>query len=126
MSDTPAVPARPVSRQLGLSITVTPVGPQREGDEVLVLTGELKARNSYAAADALARAISEVQGRRLVLDLTGIEFCDLSSVQMLDNARRVLAEADRELVLRNPPSSMRELLQILELEDHFVIESDAR
>ena len=123
MSDTPAVPSRPASRQIGLSITVLRGAPAPgNADHVLTLGGELKARNSFAAADALAHAISEIQAPRLVLELSGITFCDLSSVRMLDNARGVLDEGGRTLVLRNPPAIMLELLQILGLAEQFVVE----
>jgi anti-anti-sigma factor len=56
-------------------------------------------------------------GGDLVLDLAGVTDFDSAGVQLLLSARRSLAEAGAQLVLRSASRTVRDALQVLALDD---------
>ncbi|GII61146.1 anti-sigma factor antagonist [Sphaerisporangium krabiense] len=72
--------------------------PQPSPVRTLVLTGEL----DHGSASALQRAFDEAyaaEARYLVIDLTGLTFCDSTGISVFLGARRALAAREGGVVL---------------------------
>jgi anti-anti-sigma factor len=105
----------------GPSLRVT---AEAEGTtRVLRLAGEL----DLATADVLRAKVADLlaQGsgvHRLVLDLGGLEFLDVTGLGALLEARRRVSEIGGTVSLRRPRPMVRRILGLLELEDALQIE----
>jgi anti-anti-sigma factor len=112
----PAIP-RPLSRapdELSLRL-------RRDGPRAAVAgTGELDA----ASAELLAVALEELRrgGHQLLrLELAGLTFCDLAGLRVLLRASRALAATGGQLVVLDPPGSLRLLLSLPEFGDELLV-----
>ena len=89
---------------------------------VVTVQGELDAYSAPSleeeASRLLAAGVSD-----LVLDLSGTKFLDSSGLRAILTAQRRLADRDGQLSLRAPSESVRRLLDITGLVDHFAVES---
>lgn len=83
-----------------------------EGDVDLVSSGELR--------DLLRSAVSD--SRHVVVELDGLTFIDSSGLSAFVDAHRSARDAGGVIVLRNPPSLMRRLLQITRLDTLLVLD----
>jgi anti-anti-sigma factor len=91
-------------------IDVTP-----EGDEIVArLAGELDLTASDRVSQALGRTMDSAGGKRLVVDMSGVTFCDSSGLGALLDVRRAAADADVEMVLRGV---RRQVARLLDLAD---------
>lgn len=73
-------------------------------------------RLQRALADALAA------GRvRLVVDMSGVDFCDSTGVNVLLAAHRQAREAGGDLELASPRPAVRKILQVTGLETVFTV-----
>jgi anti-sigma B factor antagonist len=94
-----------------------------DGTAVLELAGEL----DVATAELLRERIRDLLGHgtdvhRLVLDLAGLEFLDVTGLGALLEARRKLAALGGTLVLRRPRPMVLRMLSLLKLEDALRVE----
>ncbi|MEV0123663.1 STAS domain-containing protein [Streptomyces sp. NPDC050703] len=91
---------------------------------VLSVAGAL----DYKYAGGLREQVSDLvldPGRRLVIDLSGLEFCDSSGITALLAARQRAQAAEAGLVLVGvPPNTMR-ILAVAGLDQIFVIRDSA-
>lgn len=90
----------------------------RDGDRaVLRLVGEVDISNSQRLRgrlnDLLAPGRSD-EVRALVVDLSGLEFLDLSGLQALLDARTAVRRRGGSMVLRRPTRRVRRLLDLLD------------
>lgn len=85
-------------------MTTLTVTPQDLGTWTLLsVSGEIDLVSGAVVRDHVRRAVAE--GRRsLVLDLSGVRFCDSSGVGVLISARRLLRSCSGELRLVLPDS----------------------
>jgi anti-anti-sigma factor len=102
-----------------LRITVESDG----GTTVLRLVGEL----DLASADLLRERVRTLLGHgtvleRLVLDLAGLEFLDVTGLGALLETRRKLAAIDATLTLRRPRPMVVRMLALLDLDGALQIE----
>ena len=93
------------------------------GDRAVVtVQGELDAYSAPSleeeASRLLAAGVSD-----LVFDLSETKFIDSSGLRAILTAQRRLADHDGRLSLRAPSESVRRLLDITGLIDHFAVES---
>jgi anti-anti-sigma factor len=91
---------------------------------LLRVAGEL----DLATADLLRARVREVLApgsgvQRLVLDLGGLEFMDVTGLGALLEARRKASEVGGSLVLRRPRPMVVRILNLLELDDALQVES---
>jgi len=89
---------------------------------VVTVTGELDAYSAPSLEEEASRLLTEGVSE-LVLDLSGTKFLDSSGLRAILTAQRRLADRDGQLSLRAPSESVRRLLDITGLVDHFPIES---
>lgn len=73
----------------------------REGADVVRLSGEVDMSNAGEIAEALAATASD----RVILDLTGLRYVDSAGIREIDEAHRRLASTGRALVLVAPPAT---------------------
>jgi anti-sigma B factor antagonist len=86
-----------------------------EGDTIVArLTGELDLTVRDAVVGALVPPMSQDQVTRLVVDMSGVTFCDSSGLGALLDVRRAAADADVDMVLR---AVSRQVARLLDLTD---------
>jgi anti-anti-sigma factor len=85
---------------------------ERDQARVIRPLGEL----DLATVDELSRAVSSARGRRMVLDLSGLEFIDTSGMRLI-----LAEEADpqSELVLIPGPRAVQRLFEIAGVADRL-------
>jgi len=91
---------------------------------VLLVVGEL----DFVHAAELRRQVERLvlhRGQCLVLDLSGLEFCDSTGITALLAARQRTLAADAELVLAAVPSHLERILTIVGLVRVFTLRATA-
>lgn len=92
---------------------------------VLEIVGDL----DYATAHELPERVAATElgpGRRLILDLTRLEFCDSSGITALIAARNHAAAARADIALAGVPDNTLRILRIVGLDQVFPIHPDVR
>ena len=86
-----------------------------EGDETVArLRGELDLTASDRVAETLCAESTLRAAPRLVVDMSGVTFCDSSGLGALLDVRRAASEAGTEMVLRDV---RRQVARLLDLAD---------
>jgi anti-sigma B factor antagonist len=93
---------------------------RREGDVVL-LRGEMASDTAAAMDAAFAPLRSEAASGDVVLDLSGISFCDSTGLNQLAALHRAAAP-DHQVRLRAVPPLVRRVLEITGMDAVFPIE----
>ncbi|MEW1914351.1 STAS domain-containing protein [Kitasatospora sp. NPDC085895] len=99
---------------LNLTLRDASTGP------VLHVTGDL----DYEQAPALRRHVEQLvlsPAQRLVIDLSGLEFCDSSGITALLAARRHAQTAGADLALAAVPANTLRILAVVGLDRVFTI-----
>jgi anti-sigma B factor antagonist len=91
------------------------------GDRLVRVDGELDIRT----CDELERVTGAAadRGGRVVLDLSGLTFCDSTGLASLVRLHKRATAADGELVLRSPAPRVRDLITLTGLDQLLAIES---
>ncbi|WUI03686.1 STAS domain-containing protein [Spirillospora sp. NBC_00431] len=120
----PAAPPLPATRDPGaageLEVEITAV---RGDTAVVAVTGEIDLRT----ADTLRARLVEARGegpRRLVVDFTGVPFCDAAGLGALVAAHNRIAVSGGEIALARVRPAQRRLLRITGLDRLFTIHPD--
>ncbi|SDD49654.1 STAS domain-containing protein [Streptomyces prasinopilosus] len=90
---------------------------------VLEITGDL----DHATAPGLRRAVNRLTltgGHLLVLDLTGLEFCDSSGITAFLAARNLAVEQGGDMALAAVPADTARILRIAGLDRVFTLHPD--
>ncbi len=93
-------------------------------DAVLVLTGEIDMATAGDLRAATGRSLHEPPGR-VVLDFSGVTFCDSQGLSTLISINREVTKAGSRLVLVNVGDFMNRLLEITGLRAAFEFETPA-
>ncbi len=64
----------------------------------------------------------DLKGRKVVLDMSGVEFVDSAAMGMLLLARETALGHGVETVIRNPAGKVRSLMQVARFDSLFAIE----
>lgn len=112
-----------ILRQVELKVT-----SRSEGDRVVVsVRGEIDLYTVPRLQSALATALTAGAAIQLVVDLSGVDFCDSTGVNVLLAAHRRARETGGNLELSGPRPAVRKILQVTGLETVFtVIENPAQ
>lgn len=100
-----------------LRVSAAETGPTT----VLHVAGEL----DLATADRLREQVRGCIGpevERLVLDLAGVEFVDVTGLGVFVEAQRISARHGGTVVLRRPRPMVLRMLDLLELNDAFEVQ----
>lgn len=94
----------------------------REGLLMIRLSGEVDHHSARPLREELDRLILQKQPRRLVLDLSAIEFMDSSGLGLLMGRLRLMQELRGVMVLENPNPRIRKILRLAGMERFFEID----
>ena len=87
--------------------------------ELVTVRGEVDMHTAGQVVDA----VEEVAGTAVV-DLSAVTFIDSRGIRGLLQAQRALRERGDELILRDPSSSVRRVLELTGMTDVFPVEDD--
>lgn len=99
---------------LNITHQATATGP------VLHVIGELDYEQSAALREQVER-LALSPGQNMVIDLSGLEFCDSTGITALLGARRHAQAADAHLILAAVPADTLRILTITGLHQVFTI-----
>ncbi len=92
------------------------------GDILQVLIeGRMTHADHRQFRDILAR-VNETQPRRVVFDLSHVDFVDSSALGMLLSVRDACVQQSRTIVLKNPTGQVEKLTKIAKLHKYFEVE----
>lgn len=103
-------------RQVELNVSSTSQG----GHAVVTASGELDLYTAPRLQTALASLLRE-RVDRVVVDLSGIEFCDSTGMNVLLSAMKRLKEQGGTLELAAPRPAVRRILQVTGLDTVFSV-----
>lgn len=92
---------------------------------VIEIVGDLDYTTAHELSEFVAR-MDLRSGRRLVLDLARLEFCDSSGITALIAARNHAAAAQADVALAAVPDNTLRILRIVGLDQVFAIHPDAQ
>jgi anti-sigma B factor antagonist len=96
-----------------------------DGQTVVTVAGELDLATAPLLADVVD-GLHDPGIDTVVLDVTGVEFCDSSGLAVLVRSRQAAEEHGVRVVVRSPPPAMRSLLEITKLHDLIEASSSDR
>ncbi|MFD4653218.1 STAS domain-containing protein [Streptomyces sp. NPDC058441] len=88
---------------------------RHEGWTVVEVTGELDVATRNLLGDHLEEVMAAHTPARVVVDMSGLDFCDASGLSVLVAAHHAAKDRQGQLRLIYPQRSIRRLLQITEL-----------
>lgn len=95
------------------------------GHAIVTVTGEIDLYTAPRLHGELAAVIaSAVPGSRVVLDMSGVDFCDSTGMNVLLSSLRASREKDVEFALAAPRLAVKKILQVTGLESVFTIEGE--
>ncbi|MFD5476851.1 STAS domain-containing protein [Streptomyces hawaiiensis] len=97
---------------------------ETEAGPVLHVAGDLDFARAPVLRGRLDR-LSLSPGRCLVLDLSGLEFCDSSGITALLAARQHALAADADAVLAAVPANLLRVLTLVGLDQVFTLRPDS-
>jgi anti-sigma B factor antagonist len=101
------------------------VSSRSEGDRVVVaLSGEIDLYTAPRLQSQLASQLNVDHPVRLVVDMSGVDFCDSTGMNVLLAALRRARERGGDLVLAGPRPAVRKILQVTGLESVFTVLDD--
>ncbi|WP_433228490.1 STAS domain-containing protein [Actinomadura formosensis] len=103
-----------------LNVSTTSQG----GHAVVTATGELDLYTAPRLQAALAGLLRE-QVTRIVVDLSGVEFCDSTGMNVLLSAMKRLKEQGGSLELAAPRPAVQRILQVTGLDTVFTVREAA-
>jgi len=100
------------------------VTTRSQGDHTVIsVAGEIDLYTAPRLQSELMTALSK-SPVRLIVDMSGVEFCDSTGINVLLAAHRQAAERGGELQLAGPGSATRKVLQVTGLETVFTVLDD--
>jgi anti-sigma B factor antagonist len=95
-----------------------------DGATVLRFEGELDLAYAQQAENRALEAFGSTDGGRLVIDLSGLSYCDSSGIRALLNVENWAAKRDLRVVLRHPRPIVRRVLEIMGVDERLTIDGD--
>ena len=91
-----------------------------DGSVVVTVRGNLDIDSATVLSTALEQVLHAGEPR-IVVDLSGVEFCDSTGVNVLLAAHQRLADQGGSLALAAPTSTVRRILQVTGLDTVFTV-----
>ena len=92
----------------------------QEGHAVVTATGELDLYTAPRLQNALAGLLRDQPGH-VVVDMSGIDFCDSTGMNVLLSAHKRLKERGGTLELAAPRPAVKRILQVTGLDSVFTV-----
>jgi anti-sigma B factor antagonist len=101
------------------------VSSRSQGDHtVLALAGEIDLYTAPRLQSELTRALSAADPAQIVVDMSAVDFCDSTGMNVLLAAHRLASERGGGLVLAAPRASVRKILEVTGLHSVFTVHDD--
>jgi anti-sigma B factor antagonist len=100
------------------------VTTRSQGDHTVIsVTGEI---DLYTAPKLQSELMSALSGSpaRLIVDMSGVDFCDSTGMNVLLAAQRMAREHGGNVELSGPRPAVRKILQVTGLESVFTVTGD--
>jgi anti-sigma B factor antagonist len=107
-------------RQVELKVTTLSQGDHN----VMSVTGEIDLYTAPKLHAELFGALAAEAPVRLVVDMSGVEFCDSTGMNVLLAAHRQAQERGGDLQIAAPRPAIRKVLQVTGLESVFTVLDD--
>lgn len=102
------------------------VSSRSEGDHVVIaLAGEIDLYTAPRLQSELTSALSGAEPARVVVDMSAVEFCDSTGMNVLLSCLRRVRERGGELEIASPKPAVRKILQVTGLDSVFTLVDDA-
>ena len=102
------------------------VSTRFQGDRAIVaLAGEIDLYTAPRLQSELAAALAGGDPARLVVDMSAVEFCDSTGMNVLLSCLRRVRERGGELEIASPKPAVRKILQVTGLDSVFTLVDDA-
>ena len=101
------------------------VSSRSQGDHVvLALAGEIDLYTAPKLQTELTSALGASKSAHIVVDMSAVEFCDSTGMNVLLAAHRKAREQGGDLELAGPRATVRKILQVTGLETVFTVLDD--
>jgi anti-sigma B factor antagonist len=101
------------------------VRSQQHGDRtVMFVRGEIDLYTAPRLHEELTSALADGAPVRLLVDMSAVEFCDSTGMNVLLAAHRKAREQGGDLELAGPRPTVRKILQVTGLETVFTVLDD--
>ncbi len=94
------------------------------GESVVRFAGELDLGQAEKAERAAIEGLARSESGPLILDLSGLRFCDSSGIRALLRIDAEAKQGGRSIVLRAPDPQLQRVLDLVGLSGHFTIQDD--
>jgi len=101
------------------------VSSRSQGDHTIVtLAGEIDLYTAPRLQSELVAAMRSADPALVVVDMSGVEFCDSTGMNVLLAAHRQACERGGDLVLAGPRAPVRKILEVTGLASVFTVHDD--
>jgi anti-sigma B factor antagonist len=98
------------------------VSSRSHGDHAIVTaSGEIDLYTAPRLHSALSAVIDDGGPARVIVDMSGVEFCDSTGMNVLLSCLRQIRERGGELEIAAPRPAVRKILQVTGLDSVFTI-----
>jgi anti-sigma B factor antagonist len=91
---------------------------------VLALAGEIDLYTAPRLQTELTRALADTGSAQIIVDMSAVEFCDSTGMNVLLAAHRLAAERGGDLALAAPRPPVRKILEVTGLYSVFTVHDD--
>jgi anti-sigma B factor antagonist len=92
---------------------------------IVTIAGEIDLYTAPRLHSELAALLTEGMPARVVIDMSGVEFCDSTGMNVLLSCLRRARERGGELEIADPKPAVRKILQVTGLDSVFTLVEDA-
>jgi anti-sigma B factor antagonist len=101
------------------------VSSRSQGDHTIVtLAGEIDLYTAPRLQSELLAAMKSADPAQVVVDMSGVEFCDSTGMNVLLAAHRQACERGGDLTLAAPRAPVRKILEVTGLASVFTVHDD--
>jgi anti-sigma B factor antagonist len=101
------------------------VSSRSQGDvTVLALAGEIDLYTAPRLQAELTSALAASKSAQIVVDMSAVDFCDSTGMNVLLAAHRLASEKGGDLTLAAPRPPVRKILEVTWLQSVFTIHDD--
>ena len=93
----------------------------QDGHTVVTICGEIDLYTAPRLHRELARLLAEGMPARVVIDMSGVEFCDSTGLNVLLSFLRRVRERGGELEIASPTCAVRKILRLTGLDSVFTL-----
>src|SRR6516165_8426607 len=92
---------------------------------IVTISGEIDLYTAPRLHSELAAVLADGMPTRVVIDMSGVEFCDSTGMNVLLSCLRRVRERGGELEIASPKPAVRKILQVTGLDSVFTLVDDS-